>query len=204
MKRVKVLLDFLKYSVVRKIEFGRNVITKMTGNASFTNPDLTLAQATTLTNNIEAALIAADGGSKAAKASLLQAEKLWDEGFRKMVLYVERIALGNEALILSAGFECTHQPAPALHPEFVVKHGKMEGEVLLSHKAVQVRAAWVWQCVPDPIPANEKEWIQAGITLSAKFKINGLESGKKYWFRVAVVTTKGQGPWCDPFGLRIL
>jgi hypothetical protein len=49
---------------------------------------------------------------------------------------------------------------------------------------------------PDPIgPAT---WKHGGIATSAKFTVPNLESGKKYWFRVAAVGAEGKGMFSDP------
>jgi hypothetical protein len=203
MKRFRVLLDFLKFIMAAKIEFGRNVIAKMTGNANFLTPDVPLAQLTTATNAFETAYVAAQGGGPAQTSAARQAEKAWDDLFRKQVLYVERISSGNEAMILSSGFHASHEPIPAHRPEFTAVHGKLEGEVMLKHKAYD-RVAWVWQFIANPIPEDGAQWIQAGISLQASFKVTGLQSGKKYWFRAAYIDKTGQSAWCDPACVLVL
>jgi hypothetical protein len=203
MVRFKVLLGFLRLGIAKKVEFGRNVITKLTGNANFPTPDPSLAQAATLCNNLETAQIAADGGGKASTAAMHAAEKLWDEGFRKLSLYVEKVAGGNEALILSSGFDASGLRNIPAHPEFDVKTGKLEGEVILTHKTLKGTVAYIWECSPDPLPAGNDGWKQVGVSIQAKFKVSGLESQRKYWFRVSIVTRKGQCPWSDPLLLRV-
>jgi hypothetical protein len=32
----------------------------------------------------------------------------------------------------------------------------------------------------------------------ARATLEGLDSGARYWFRVAAVTSSGQGPWSNP------
>jgi hypothetical protein len=203
MRRIKVLIEFLRIAITDKIEFGRNVITKMTGNANFLTPDVTLAQLTTATNTLESAYVASQGGGPAQTSAARLAEKAWDDLFRKQALYVERISSGNEAMILSSGLHASHEPLPALRPEFTAVHGELEGEVMLKHKGVH-RAAWVWQYIANPIPTDGSQWIQAGISLQASFKVSGLVSGKKYWFRAAYITKTGQAAWCDPVCLLVL
>lgn len=197
MKKVKVIINFVRMTVSNIIEFARNTVTKMTGNSNFPTPDVPLAQITTGANTLETKYNAAAGGGKQQKAEMRAARKALDDLLRKQALYVERIAGGNEAVILGSGFHTSKQPVPALHPEFTVMSGELEGEVVLKHKAVKGARAWVWQYCPDPLNANP--WVQAGISTQASFKVKELPAGRKYWFRASYVSAAGQSEWCDPF-----
>jgi hypothetical protein len=197
MKKVKVIINFARFTVANLIEFARNTVIKMTGNASFPTPDVVLSQITGSANNLEAKFNAAQGGGKQQTAEMHQARKALEDLLHKQVLYIERIAGGNEAAILSSGFTPTKQPQPSLRPDFKVSNGIMEGEVILKHKAVKGARSWVWQCCPDPL--NTNQWVQIGISTQTTFTVKELEQGKKYWFRTAYITSAGQSEWCEPF-----
>jgi hypothetical protein len=197
MRKSEVILDFLRLPYAGKVEFGRNMVLRMTGNLSFPTPDVPLSQITTASNSLETAFNAAQGGGPQQTAALHLASKQWDGLMRKLAIYVNRIADGNEAMILSSGFHTTHQPKPALHPEFRVEHGELSGEIVGHHKAYKGRSCWVWQYCEDPIPADGS-WKLAGVSIQASFVYKELVPGTKYWFRVALVTYDGQGPWSDP------
>ncbi|MFH0894318.1 MAG: hypothetical protein V2A54_07770 [Bacteroidota bacterium] len=203
MKKVKVLLDFLRLPIPGKVEFGRNTVTRMTGNISFPTPDVPLAQVTTACNNLETAYNAAQGGGKQQTAALHQAEKAWEDLLRRVAAYVDRIALGNDVMILSAGFNTTHQPVSRLNPDFSVERGEQSGEVILKHKAFAGRSAWIWQMSETPDTTAE-EWKTIGTTLQATFIVNNLKPTVKYWFRAALVTTAGQQDWCEPHSVIVL
>ncbi|MEI6066650.1 MAG: hypothetical protein WCP96_04900 [Methylococcaceae bacterium] len=47
MKKIKVLLDFIKLSVAEKIAFYRNIIAKLTDNPAYPTPEVPLADAKT-------------------------------------------------------------------------------------------------------------------------------------------------------------
>jgi hypothetical protein len=202
MKRFKVLYDFIHFPVPGKVEYGRNTVIHMTGNTSFSNPDVLLSQITTACNNLETAYTASLGGGLQQTANLKLAVKTWDDLMRKQADYVNRISNGNDALMLSAGFHPTHQPVPALRPEFSAHHGEISGEVTLKHKAVK-GAAWIWQYVNDPLPADDKSWLLAGVSLQAMFVVKGLTPGTRCWFRAACVTHAGQGAWSDPVSMIV-
>jgi hypothetical protein len=197
MRKVKVLFGFIKLQVAKKIEFARNTVSRMTGNTSFPTPDVPLTQLTTATNNLETAYNAAQGGGKQQKAAMRAAEVILNDLLHKQAAYVDRIAAGNETLILGAGFECTAQPKSADLPEFTVKNGEKSGEMILKHKGVKGAKVWVWRYCKDPLSTNE--WVLAGITTQATFVIKDLTPGVKYWFDAAYVTIKGQSDYCDPY-----
>ncbi|MBI4945224.1 MAG: fibronectin type III domain-containing protein [Bacteroidetes bacterium] len=197
MRKVKVIINFLRIAVPSLIEFARNVVTKMTGNTNFPTPDVPPAQITAAAGALETKYNAAQGGGKQQTADMHQARKALEDLLHKQGLYVERIANGNEAIILGSGYGTSKQPAPALHPDFTVVNGKHEGEMILKHKAVKGAAAWVWELCPDPL-ADEK-WVVAGYSSQTTFTAKGLKPGTKYWFRAAYIAKDGLSQWCDPF-----
>ena len=204
MKRVKVLLRFLRLSVLEKIGFYRNVIEKMTGNASFPNPDVTLESCTAAVNSLEAAYLAALDGSKLAKSVMRDAEEACDELFRKLAGYVNRIADGSETIILSSGFQITKQPNPALRPEFTVEHGALSSVVKLSRKAVDVARSYVWQYSRDLLPESDADWSNHHYSTKSSTEISGLVVGSKYWFRSAAISTEGLVEFTDPVMLIVV
>ena len=122
-----------------KIEFAKNSVTKMTGNTNFATPDVALSLITTATNTLETKYNLAIGGGKQQTADMHQARKALDDLLHKEGLYVERIANGNETIILSSGYNASKQPAPAKRPAFSVENGEHEGEMFLKHKGVYRR-----------------------------------------------------------------
>jgi len=198
MRKVKTVLDFLRFSVSEKIEFYRNDISKMTGNAYFTTPDVPLATATTQVNSLETDYVAAKTGAHQAVAKMHQSEKIADATFRKLALYVDRIADGNDAIILSSGFHISKQPDPKSTKTFAVNAGKNSGEIELVHKTIQGARAYVWQYSIGNLPADDTQWMYKDSTTKAKITITGLESGSKVWFRVLATTINGTQPCSDP------
>ena len=135
MKKVKVLLDFVRPSVPVKLVKGRNVVNGLTGNPSFPTPDVELTLITDATDLLESSFAVARNGRPEETAKMHKDELAWEKLMRKEALYVERTADGDEAAILSSGFSISHQPAPALRPEFSLKAGKLPGTVKLRRKA---------------------------------------------------------------------
>lgn len=50
----------------------------------------------------------------------------------------------------------------------------------------------------SPDPPTETSWAHAGVSTKSKATIADLDSGTRYWFRVAAVNANGQSGWSDP------
>jgi antitoxin (DNA-binding transcriptional repressor) of toxin-antitoxin stability system len=198
MKKIFVLVSFVKLSVNGKIAFYRNVIAKMTGNSRYPSPDVTLANAATVVNTLETAEIAAKDGSHTAVSAMHDAEKKADDIFYKLADYVNRIANGDETAILSSGFEPSAQPAASQKAPLTATNGTHTGGVKLTAKAVEKAGSYSWQMAKDSLPATEDGWTIIGQTTAAFFEKEGLTPGGKYFFRVEAITPTGITNYTDP------
>lgn len=111
---------------------------------------------------------------------------------------MDRIADGDEVIILSSGFNVPKERTAVRKVEFSVNSGDKPGTVLLKRQAVQGAKSYLWQYCTGDSPANEKDWIFAGASTRADYKINELVVATKYWFRVAAVTVQGTTAYCAP------
>lgn len=199
MKKDKIILDFVKLSVPHKVEFGRNVITKRKGNANFKTPDTPVEELEKGTTLLEERYVAALNGSKEAKALLRQAEDAWDDLMRKDANYVNRTADGDDAIILSAGYNLAKQPVPGSRPEFSVELGETSGSVYIRRQSVDGARTYLWQYYKGEIPpANDAEWTNLPLTTKASTEASGLTPLNKYWFRGATVSSSGTSNYCAP------
>jgi len=192
MKRIKAMLDFIELPVAEKIVFFRNVIAKMTANVSvFTNPDQSMETANNSVDLLQANYITASGGGHAAKVAMHASENAADEIFRELVAYVDRIAKGDESIILSSGFNTSKQPTPAQKPELTATSGANSGSVKLTAKAVKTAGSYIWQYAKDTLPADDNGWTMAGFSTQASNELTGLAVATKYYFRMAAITNTG-------------
>lgn len=198
MKKLKVLLDFIQLSVLAKIAFYRNVITKLTGNALFPTPDEPLTQAKTVVDTLENAFLATKDGSRTAISAMHDAEDVADGVFRNLAAYVDRIAVGNETAILSSGFHISKQPATTQKPDIDAQDGDNSGSVRLVARAVDKAGAYQWQYAKDAIPENEADWKDAAISTQSYYELTGLDVACKYYFRVAAITPTGKSDFTSP------
>ncbi len=74
------------------------------------------------------------------------------------------------------------------------KRGIPPGEINLQWDAVEGARNYVLQLSTN----NGKKWQQIDIVSDPCYKIEGLDSNKDYYFRVAAVFSDGQGEWSEP------
>jgi hypothetical protein len=194
MKKANVLIDFIKITIAEKIGFLRNVVEKLTGHATFTDPDVTLADGKVKADKLEAASLAAKDGSHTAISAMRDAELEADTYLRKQAGYVNRIADGDETLILSSGFHTTKQtPNNFDKRPLVALDGKNSASVLLKAKAIDKAGAYIWQ-----ISRNQTDWTTLGHSTRADFEVPGLTVGEICYFRVAGITPNGTTDFTEP------
>ncbi|MEI7732356.1 MAG: fibronectin type III domain-containing protein, partial [Verrucomicrobiota bacterium] len=110
--------------------------------------------------------------------------------------FVQSRSGGRPEVIASAGVPLRKEAAPVgLLPaprgvrvlainnagELTIKWGRVRGAV-----SYQVQLA---------IGDDQWNWVFAGSVTKTKLKVTGLQSGVKYWFRVAALNTNGLGDW---------
>jgi len=201
MNKIKLNLRNMNYS--EKLQFARQIVTSMTGNANFTTPDPALAAVTTAADELETAYNEANVARQdaAAKAST-QDDKDYslDMILVKLANYVENASSGDESKILSAGMGLRSKPAPigalSLPSGLTATAGDKEGEIDLSWDRVNGAKSYVVEQSPEPLTSTS--WKQVTISTKSSFTVLGLVSGSKYWFRVSGIGAAGQGPWSDP------
>ena len=203
MKKISVIFDFIRISILNKVGRGKGVIDGMRGNPKFPTPDVALDDLEEATNLLERTHIAASGGDKTNKALMHQAEKAWDQLMRDQAMYVDRIAKGDHAIILSAGFNFSRTPAPAKRPEFSAELGEKSGSVILHCKAIKGAYAYVWQSCKGTLAETEAGWAYAKATGKATAVIEDQVPVTKYWFRVAAVLAEGTAAYCEPISIVI-
>lgn len=204
MPKEHVLLDFIRYPVIEKISFCDTVHDRMTDNPFFLTPDVLMTTLKTKNDALRAAYGAAQKGGREETVLMHQAEDEWDDMMRKEAAYVDRIADGDGAIILNAGFNTTRERMPVQRAEFTVRQGDKSGSAQLRRLAVKGATAYIWQYCKDPVPMDESAWITANTTAQSTAIISGLTPLTRYWFRVAAVTRQGTSDFTGPLLLAIV
>ena len=198
----RIRLNLKNLTVTEKIAKGRQIVTALTNNASFPNPNPPLSDVTAAVEELEKAFaLVQSARSEVATRVTTQgnSETRLDQALTQLAAYVESIAGRNDTLITSAGMETKASrstPAvPAAPQSLAATAGEHEGEIFLSWKPVANARSYTIEASLDPATATS--WTHVGIATSASKVVVNLTSGKRYWFRVAAVSAGGQSGWSE-------
>ena len=112
---------------------------------------------------------------------------------------------GEPAAMLAAGLGVVKDKQPVDVPGapglLRVISTDYEGRVRLRWKRPVRRCTFIIQMTTAPTAT--RGWKQAAICVRQTCEVAGLESGVKYWFRVAASNAHGQGPWSQPVNARV-
>jgi hypothetical protein len=117
--------------------------------------------------------------------------------------YVTLISNGDEAILLSSGFDISGQAGEKVMPDIpklFVELGP-PGEITISVKHVRGARAYMHQYTSEP-PVSESVWMSEGST-NPNCTFRGLKSFTKYWFRTVALGKNGQMVY-SPFEARIV
>jgi hypothetical protein len=199
----KVKLNFRRLSVPEKISKAKEMVTALTGNPDFPNPSPALAIITAAINALEASYTTTQSLKSSLSASVADQsvkEDGLDQLVSQMASYVEAVAGANEALIKSAGMDTKALASAPTLPEnpsgLEANGGPHEGKLDLSWNSVSGARSYIIQQCADPPTAQG--WAHVGTSTKVKKTVDGLNSGTRYWFRVAAVGASGQSGWSDP------
>jgi hypothetical protein len=199
MKTKKILFSFCRYNAPNLIIFGRSVVTKMTGNANFTTPDPALANVTAAIDDFEIMAAIALDGSKKAKSNMKESRKKLIALLRSLVLYVEKIAAGDENILISSGFEVSKDPKASQRDAFFVLQGVDSGSVTIGCIAYPKAGAYLWfRSAGKDLPVTEKDWLFVASSTQRKMLLSNLAPGQTFWFICRAVTPQGIMEWSDP------
>ncbi len=199
----KVKLNFRRLSVPEKIAKARQIVTALTGNTNFPNPNPPLATITAGVNGLDGA----HGITQSTKQDLKTAvtnqsvkEDALDQLVSQIASYVENVAGNDEALITSAGMDARAPASASTLPDpptgLEATIGDRDGELDLSWDPVPNAKSYLVQKTADPNLSTG--WAHAGTSTKSSTTISGLTSGTRHWFRVCAVGASGQSGWSDP------
>ena len=198
----KFKLNLRNLSVTEKIARAQQIVAALTGNSNFPTPHPTLAEVMAAADALETAANAAQAVRLEARRSTATRDRKEDDLTQLLTQlgsYVESVSGGDESLILSAGLELRSDRTPDTStptaPEtLTATTGDHEAEIELSWDAVRGARSYVVERSTDP---QAGPWTQVGITPRSSLILEGLDSGTRYYFRVAAITLNGQSPWSN-------
>lgn len=211
-RKAFVLHDFMRFTHPALIEFARNHKKLITGNTQLPNPDVSPAQIGTDTDAVETEYIKARKGDHEAVKRTDANVKILRADLVKNAKYVDRIANGDEAIILGSGFHTTitethPTAAPGKPDNFKAVAGIYAGSIHLSMNKLPFANFFVYMAGPDlnGISYNGNMLVvgaiqQPVIIFPDKHRnvdIQGLKSGAVYQCKVFGVSSAGKGPDSD-------
>ena len=204
MRRTKAVVDFMTYPVVEKLPFYKNIAIQLADTNIFSNLPVPLATIKVIIDDFESALLAAKDGAHSAIAIRNDKEIVADELFRELSVYVNKVANGNETIIIQSGFHASKQPTPYQKPEIAAYDGAHSGSVLLKIKAIEGAVAYIWQYVQEATPTSASVWITVNTSTVANFIIDHLTPGLVYSFRFASISSDGTSDFCTPISKVVI
>lgn len=170
------------------------IVNAMTGNAFFPAPLPTLESVNDAIEDYSVVLLRAQTGDRVQIAFKNEKRKYLEHLLARLSAYVTLTADGDEAVMVSSGFDLAKEPGnrpPIEVPEnFSVYFGLNSGEMVSSVNRVIGARLYIHEYMPDPI-VPENEWNKQ-YTTRCKFTFTGLVPGQKYWFRVAALGPREQ------------
>lgn len=173
----------------------KSIATAMLKNPGFPSPQPTVAAFSTSVN----AFI-----DQLAKAGTRDVNAVAAKNARRRELILSCIALSNSVAQTANGnrelLESTLMPMRKTPQAVVIKNpqnfrignGINPGELILKINGMRANS-FIFEYTQDP-PTEASVWTRTSCS-TTRCTVKGLEAGKKYWFRVAAVGSKGQLVW---------
>ncbi len=201
MAQIKVSIG--KMPVPKKIQFVRQIVQEMSKNGKFNSPSpalTTLASAAAAVESAYNAAQAARANAKEQTSIMNQKVSALETLVMQEASYVQSISGGDKATIESAGFGVRTEPtrigqleAPA---HLKVTPGQTDGSVKISWTKVRGARAYNVERALDS--SHGLDWSNVLSSSKTRAIVNSMQSGHRYWFRVAAIGAAGQGAWSDP------
>lgn len=208
MDKFKVLRTFSsqKYSdseLSVKVSF---IIEKMTGSTRFSDPVPSLETIQTALANYNAARDKCVDGTRQDTVVKNQLRSVLEGLLKDLATYVQQVSAGDEAMILSSGFDASKRPSYIGSLEcptnFKIKMGKNKGSVVLSCDVVENARFYEFEYTETP-STTAGVWTKI-VNTKHKVLIEGLSSGKQYVFRVAGAGSDPSRNWSDEISSFVL
>jgi hypothetical protein len=199
---LRVALDFAGYSDPDLDEFAGNVVTSLTGNPSFPNPPVTLANLGVFVSTFHNAVLAAlPGGLQLTAAKNAAREALLD-ALRKEANYVQTGSNHSLDVLLTSGFYATstNRAQSPLDPPVIAEMDNLATTKLL------VRLTPITNARSYNVQTNTNgtgTWQDAGIyTQARRIVLGNLAPGTTYAVRArAIGGSTGSSDWSNPVSL---
>ena len=199
MKKAFLLLDFKTMSDPNLLKKATTVLTSMTGNKNFPKPVPTVAVLNAAIGKFSNAMALAKDGDRMKIGERKTLREALLAVMLQLMDYVTFTAKSDRLILMSSGFTVSAEAKTARAlgkmKGFKVVQGENSGELAASVDKVKSADSYLFYYGLTPIVNDSWKLIPTG-------KINycditGLERGKEYSVRVAVVGPKGKTIYSD-------
>jgi hypothetical protein len=167
-----------------------NVIQKLTGNALFPAPPVTLAAMQANSDELKAAIEDATGGSTAARKHRNNVVAKTRDILRIQGNYVRAVGNGDAAKLASSGFTLAKRPesVPVGIPQRLqAEPTSVSGRIVLRWGRAQgARVYRVEQADVDPTKGTA-QWSTVQLTTRLRLNVDGQVPYQAAWFRVSAI-----------------
>lgn len=193
MQQRKAITSFMSMSQTEFIKVTSRITESMQDNANFPNPEPNMQEIQEAFNAYMLAYEKSLNGTREDTQIKYEKRDAFTTLLNKLAQYVNDTAKGNMALLESSGFNISAErhkkktpPAPA---EVKSLEGEREGQIIIKHPKIKDAEGYlVLMTDANPQPENTQAWTQR-ISNDTKTTFNGLESGKRYYFKVAGINS---------------
>ena len=181
------------------ITYARSVAAALTDNPAFPSPTPPLATFQADLDALETAHVQTlTVGTASERDAKLAAVERHLFALRAYVQTVADVSPGQAAVVIvSAGMSVKRSSGHA-KGDFVAKHARTSGAVLLVARAATTRASYDWQLSTDGTL-----WVDLERTVRADAALTGLAAGRRYYFRYRTLTRDGVGDWSQVVSLLV-
>jgi len=194
----RVLRDYTTKTDGQLGDAALHVATSLTGNVNFTTPPITPAALTTQATAFNTAVAKSLNGTPADTLDKTNKHDALIASLNQLATYVDLIANGDAAIILSSGFNLASTSRTTAVPGTTsilsvtnVASGKLGLELQVADNA------WAYIVEYTALPSGAK--LTATFTNPHDVTLTGLTAGTNYSIRVQVMGSGNQvTEWCDP------
>jgi hypothetical protein len=173
---------------------AQSIVIAMTGNVNFTTPIPTMGDVESAVEAYSEALLGAQTRDKTKVAQKRVAKTNLVNILKILGNYVTLTAMGDEAKLVSSGFELASPGVPrppiTAPQNLQVESGINSGSIKVSIDAVANARSYLFEYTEEPI-TETSVWTSVATTSRAHTFAN-LTIGQKYWFRVGACGVRGQ------------
>lgn len=193
MKKVKIKGSFSALSYTALLNKALVILLAMTNNKFFPTPVPTLADLKAAIDAYSAALSAAEHGSRAQRIDKKLKRQALETLLYDLSIYITATAKGDAAMLATCGFdqykERSKTAAITAPQDIQVILRNHAGEIEIKISSVKKVKNYSYEYTLDPL-SETSVWISE-IDSRSRHLFKGLQSGKKYWFRVAANGVRG-------------